>query len=134
LVLDAFPILDFFLKKPGWQRVGEIFDDAVQHDIRHLLSAINFGEIRYTILRDAGPEQAEVAVERIMQGPIEIILPTLEQVIQASTFKSKGGISYADCFAGALALERDLPVLTGDDEFKRLIQYGVKVEWLPRIG
>jgi predicted nucleic acid-binding protein len=134
LVLDAFPVLDFFLKKPGWERVGEILDDAVRLDIRHLLSAINFGEIRYTILRDAGPEQAAIAVERIKEGPIDIVLPTLKQVIQASTFKAGGGISYADCFAGALALERDLPVLTGDEEFKRLIQYGVKVEWLPRIG
>ncbi len=132
LVLDAYPLLDFFLQKPGWERVNEILEDAVQNNIRHLLSAINFGEIRYTILRDSGPEQAATAVGRIMQGPIDIIMPNFEQVIRASTFKASGGISYADCFAGALALERDLPVLTGDQEFERLIPFGVKVEWLPK--
>ncbi len=131
LVLDAFPLLDFFLKKPGWERVGEILDDAIRNDVRHLLSAINFGEVRYTILRDAGEEQASITTKRILQGPIDIILPTFEHVMQASTFKSAGGISYADCFAAALALERDLPVLTGDKEFERLIPFGVKIEWLP---
>ena len=131
LVFDAFPLLDYFLLKPGWEYIGEILDFAVRNNIRHLLSAVNFGEVRYTILRDAGPEQAAIVVKRIMQGPIDIILPTFEQVMQASTFKAGGGISYADCFAGALALERNLPVLTADEEFKRLIPYGVKIEWLP---
>ena len=124
LVLDAFPLLDYFLKKPGWELVGEILDAAVTDDVRHLLSAINLGEVRYTILRDAGEKQAAITVKRILQGPIDIILPSFEHIMQASTFKASVGISYADCFAGALALERDLPVLTGDKKFERLIPFG----------
>ncbi len=131
LVLDAYPLLDFFLKKPGWQYVEEILEDAAQHGHRFPMSAINFAEVRYTILRDAGPERAATIMDRVLNGPIEIVLPTFEQVLQASTFKAGGGISYADCFAGALALERNLPILTGDKEFERLEAYGVKIEWLP---
>ncbi len=85
----------------------------------------------YSILRDYGEARANEALVRIEQGPIDIVIPSIQQTLVAARFKASGGISYADCFAGALALERGLPVLTGDHEFERLIPFGVKIEWLP---
>jgi predicted nucleic acid-binding protein len=130
LVLDAQPLSILFHEQPGWEFVDSLLENAVRQGTVHLLSAINLGEVYYSIIRDYGEEKASEVLRRIEQGPIEIILPSYVQTLVAAKFKSKGGISYADCFAGALALERDLPVLTGDPEFKRLISFGVRIEWL----
>ena len=47
----------------------------------------------------------------------------------AARLKSKYALSYADCFAAALAKEKDCPVLTGDPEFKKLHEE-IKISWL----
>ena len=130
-ILDSLPLLTFFRKQYGWERINRLLKEAQTSRQRHLMSAINWGEVYYTVLRDEGSQVAEIVQDRISRSPIEIILPSMEQIIQAARFKSNGGISYADCFAGALAIERNLPVLTGDPEFKKLEELGVRVEWLP---
>ena len=131
MVLDAHPLSILFHEQPGWEIVERMLQYAVDHDEVHLLSSINLGEVFYSILRDYGEAVAQEALIRIRRGPIDIIVPSIEQTLVAARFKAGGGISYADCFAGALALERNLPVLTGDEEFERLIPFGVKIEWLP---
>jgi ribonuclease VapC len=41
-------------------------------------------------------------------------------------------MSYADCFAAALAQRLDAAVVTGDPEFEDIERAGeLKVEWLP---
>jgi predicted nucleic acid-binding protein len=131
LVLDAYPLLVLFLKQRGWEIVDSLLEQAVDEGYTHLISSINVGEILYTLGRDYGEKAAHEKLDRIKHGPIEIIDPSLETVVLAAKMKAAGGISYADCFAGALALERDLVVLTGDKEFERLVSFGVRIQWLP---
>ncbi len=131
LVLDAFPLLVIFSRQKGWDVSKEYLDEPLVTGIPHLLSSINFGEMLYVLRRDHGEKAAEIAKHGILDGPIEIIIPSLEQTYTAARLKSFGGASYADCYAAALALERNLPVLTGDKEFEKLEPHGVKVEWLP---
>ena len=47
----------------------------------------------------------------------------------AARFKAKGGISYADCFAAALAKQHKATLLTGDPEFKQL-EDEISISWL----
>jgi len=129
--LDSLPVLRFFRRQPGWETIDRILEDARIAGKRLPMSAINWGEVYYTILRDEGRETLEIVNRRISRSAIEIVVPTIENIRQAAKMKSRGGISYADCFAGALALERDIPVLTDDIEFERLIPFAVKIEWLP---
>jgi predicted nucleic acid-binding protein len=129
-VFDSLPLLRFFRRQPGWEYIDTLLEEGIATSTRHLMSAINWGEVYYILLQTEGPKVARGVERRIQRSAIEIILPTLDQVRLAAEMKAKGGISYADCFAGALALERELPVLTADPEFKRLIDFGVKVEWL----
>jgi hypothetical protein len=51
-------------------------------------------------------------------------------VREAASLKSRGGMSYADCFAAAAAYLLDCPVLTGDREFTVAEAAGIAVEWL----
>ena len=129
--LDSLPVLRFFRRQPGWEIIDRILEDARIAGKRLPMSAINWGEVYYTILRDEGRETLEIVNSRISRSAIEIVVPTIENIRQAAEMKARGGISYADCFAGALALERDLPILTDDIEFELLIPFGVKIEWLP---
>lgn len=131
LVLDAFPLLVIFDRQLNWEISKEYLDLPLKTGVPHLISSINFGEVLYIIQRDHGEKAVETAKNRILEGPIEIVLPSLEQTYIAARLKSFGGASYADCYAAALALERNLAVLTGDKEFENLEPHGVKVEWLP---
>ncbi len=130
-VLDSFALVVLFLQQKGWEIVSQHLNDAADGQYTHLMSSINFGEVYYSIIRTEGEQYAEAALKAIAEMPIEIIDPTREQVLAAARLKSKGNISYADCFAAALALEGGLPVLTGDREFEKAEQQGVLVEWLP---
>ncbi|HEY3876884.1 MAG TPA: type II toxin-antitoxin system VapC family toxin [Candidatus Kapabacteria bacterium] len=131
-VLDSHAFLAFLNKENGWEKVLSIISEAQQSEIKLPMSAINWGEILYQARRKDGVAGAIFIEEHIQDSAIEIILPTLEHVRKAAELKSYRVSSYADCFAAALALELDLPVLTGDPEFKSLEEYGVKVEWLPQ--
>ena len=48
---------------------------------------------------------------------------------QAALFKMPGKISYADCFAAALAKRLDAEVVTGDKEFK-VLEGQIGIVWL----
>ena len=57
----------------------------------------------------------------------------LELAARAAWFKLRGGISYADCFAAALAHRDGLPLITGDPEFRR-VEDVVRIAWLDAFG
>jgi predicted nucleic acid-binding protein len=47
----------------------------------------------------------------------------------AAQFKVKGKMSFADCFAAALAKENKADLVTGDQEFKQ-VEGEVKIHWM----
>ena len=130
-ILDSFSLLTLFLNQPGAEIVRAHLARAADGGYRHLLSGINYGEVFYTMIRRKGERAAEKIRTNIADLPIDIVMPSFELMVSASRLKAGGGLSYADCFAAALAHERSIPVLTGDPEFKRLEPLGIKVERLP---
>lgn len=132
LVFDSFALAVLFEGQPGREIVEAHLVHAVENGYTHLMSAINFGEFYYARANEHGFEQAEFDKEIFESFPIELVVPELDQIMDAAHYKGGGGISYADCFAADLAIVRGLPVLTGDQEFKRLQELGLKVEWLPK--
>jgi predicted nucleic acid-binding protein len=54
----------------------------------------------------------------------------LELVRQAAVFKATRKLSYADCFAAALAKTRNAELVTGDREFKVVESDLKKIRWL----
>ena len=94
-----------------------------------MISIINWGEIFYIMFRYKGKEVAQETLILIEQLPVEIVDVNRELVYQAAQLKAKYPLSYADCFAAALAKQKQCPVLTGDPEFRRL-EGEVKIDWL----
>jgi predicted nucleic acid-binding protein len=48
---------------------------------------------------------------------------------QAAIYKARGGMSYGDAYAAALAKEKKAEIVTGDAKLKRLDKE-IKIHWL----
>lgn len=128
-VLDAYAMMAFFEDEPGADFVRGLILTAEQDSTELLMSVVNLGEIWYSIARTNSTEVADQYVEVIKGMAIEIVDADWQLTRQAAAFKANGNISYADCFAAALAKDRQAELITGDEEFKAL-QDEIKVSWI----
>jgi len=128
-VLDTHALLVFFEREPGFEEVKSLFARALEEGNDLLMTSVNFGEVYYIVLRECGKEKAE-AIEKITQTlPIEIVDVDVQLAKEAAKLKAAKKISYADCFAAALAKLHKGEVVTGDKEFKAL-EDQVKIAWI----
>lgn len=128
-VLDAHGLIVFLEKEPGFEKVESFFVSAVEKDNYLLMTSVNFGEVYYIVLRECGQEKANEIENIIKTLPIEIIDVDISLAREAACFKATKKISYADCFAAALAKLHKGEVITGDKEFK-VIENEVKILWI----
>lgn len=128
-VLDSFALMAFFEDEPGADFVRGLIQKAVESDTNLLMSAVNLGEVWYSIARTNSPEIADQYVHEIKGLGIEIVDADWQLTHQAAKFKANGKISYADCFAAALAKSRKAELVTGDKVFKTL-DGEIKISWL----
>ena len=128
-VLDSYALIALFEDEPGAAQVYELLVQAERSGEKLLMSVINLGEVWYSIARGYSEETAEEKLHEIGQMSIEIVDADWDLTRRAASFKSKGKIAYADCFAAALASEKKAWLVTGDPEFKPL-EDEVKIFWL----
>ncbi len=128
-VLDSYSIISYIEGEAGKEAMIEVFRSARDSGKPLLLSVVNWGEVRYIILREAGREQADQVAHLISTLPIQIVPADLELAKQAAEFKATRKMSYSDCFAAALAKQRKAELVTGDKEFKQ-IEKEVKILWI----
>lgn len=129
-VLDSYSLIAYVEGEAGTDKMIEIFRTARDSGKALFLSVVNWGEVYYITLREAGREQANEVAHLISTLPIQLVPADLELTKQAAEFKAKHKMSYADCFAAALAKLRKAELVTGDREFKQ-VEGEVKVMWLP---
>jgi predicted nucleic acid-binding protein len=128
-ILDAHGLMIFLEKEAGFEKIESFFIDAAQKDSNLLITTVNYGEVCYIVLRECGQEKLS-EVEKIIEIlPIDIIEVDINIAKQAARFKAGKKISYADCFAAALAKIHDGEVITGDKEFT-VLEDEVKIFWL----
>jgi predicted nucleic acid-binding protein len=132
IVLDAHALMVLFNDESGAEEVEKILLKAESGNPRLLMSVINWGEIYYSIMRGASQEIADAKAHEIAGMRIELVpvdVGDLELIRQAAAFKATKKMSYADCFAAALAKLRNAELLTGDRDFKA-VESDLKVGWL----
>jgi ribonuclease VapC len=132
MVLDAHALMVLFNDEPGAEEIEKILIKAESGSPQLLMSVVNWGEIYYSILRGASQEMADAKAHEIAGMQIELVpvdADDLELVRQAAAFKATRKMSYADCFAAALAKIKNAELVTGDREFKQLAR-DVKIHWL----
>lgn len=128
-VLDAHGLLVFLEKEAGYEKVEQSFVAAVEKDRYLLMTSVNFGEVYYIVLRECGQDKAHEIEKIIRTLPIEIIDVDIQLAREAARFKAAHKMSYADCFAAALAKLHKGEVITGDKEFKTA-ESEIKIAWL----
>jgi len=128
-ILDSHALMIFLEKEPGFEKIESLFIDATQKDNNLLMTTVNYGEVYYIVLRECGQKKLNEIKRIIDTLPIDIIDADKNLAEQAALFKASKKISYADCFAAALAKINSGEVITGDEEF-RALEKEVKISWV----
>jgi predicted nucleic acid-binding protein len=131
-VLDSWALMAFFEDEPAAGQVEALLSKGEAGTHKLFLSAVNWGEIYYSTMREVSQEAAERIVRQISGLAIEIVGvddKNMDLVRQAAIFKGTRKISYADAFAAALAKIKNAELVTGDREFKQ-VEDEIRIEWL----
>ncbi len=129
LVLDSWEVLAYLEDEGAGQKVADLIADAHEHGIPLLMTVVNAGEVWYILAREVSETEADKGVDGLRQLGIEFIDIDWKLSRLAGAYKSRHRMSYADCFAAALAREHKAELVTGDKEFKQ-VESDIKVRWL----
>lgn len=119
-ILDTFALMAYFGDEAGADFVEQLLMQAQKGNLKLAMSVVNLGEVWYSIVRHASVQEADAWVHNIRSWAIEIVDADWQLTRQAATYKARGGISYADCYAAALAKLRQADLVTADPEFAKL--------------
>ena len=129
IVLDSWAVMAYLEDESSAQKVAELIGDAHEHGIPLLMSVVNAGEVWYILAREVSEAEADKALHDLRQLGIEFQDVDLKLARLAGGFKAKHRMSYADCFAAALAREHKAELVTGDKEFKQ-VESDIRIRWL----
>ncbi len=80
-------------------------------------------------MREQGRREADKVLSQFDKYPIEVVDVDRGLTRVAARLKGSVRIAYADCFAAALALKLNAPLVTGDPEFRKLADE-VSIHWI----
>ena len=129
IVLDSWAIMAYLEDEPAAEQVADIVANAHEDDIPIFMSVVNVGEVWYIIAREASEADANQSIRELRQLGIEFVDADWILAHEAAGFKSKHKMSFADCFAVALAKQKKAHLVTGDKEFKQ-VERDVTISWL----
>jgi uncharacterized protein len=129
LVLDAWAVISYLEDEPSAPQVADLIASAHEEDIPVYMTVVNAGEVWYNVAREISEEDANQCIKELRDLRIQFVDVDWELAQEASRFKSKHKMSYADCFAAALAKIRKAELVTGDNEFKSL-ETQIKISWV----
>jgi ribonuclease VapC len=131
--LDSYALRAYFEAEAGCDRVKELLIAAKDKKCNLYMCVVNLGEVIYIVERERGLAEAQDALTRIDELPIEIINADRIVTLAAAHLKKDCPIAYADCFAAAIAQLQNAILVTGDPEFSKIkAEYNVHIEWLTK--
>lgn len=128
-VLDSWAVLAYLQAEAAGQKIADLIADALEQGVPLLMSVMNAGEVWYIFAREISEAEADKAVESLRHLGVEFIDVDWKLARQAAAYKSNKKMSYADCFAAALAKENKAELITGDKEFKQ-VESEVQIRWV----
>lgn len=129
IVLDSWAVLAYLEDENPGKQVAEILGNAHEHGTSLLMTTINAGEVWYILAREVSETEAESAITDLNRLGIQFVDADWNLARLAAGFKAKHRMSYADCFAAALAKEHKADLVTGDKEFQQ-VQTDIRISWL----
>ena len=129
LVLDSWSVIAYLEDEPSGQQVADLIAGAHEEGIPIYMPVVNAGEVWYIIARKISEEEANGSIKELRELRIQFVDVDWDLTVEAVRFKSKHKMSYADCYAAALAKIRKADLVTGDTEFKA-VEDQVKIQWV----
>lgn len=128
-VLDSWAVIAYLEDEPSGEQIEDLIATAHEEQIPVYMSVVNVGEVWYTMAREISEEEANASVKFLRDLRIQFEGANWELTQEAARFKSQHKMSYADCFAAALAKLKKAELVTGDKEFKSL-DGEIKIAWV----
>ena len=128
-VLDSWALLCYLGQEPGFEKMIELFEKAIESSKPLLMCVINWGEVYYQVARRFGDQKAQEIEQLIQTLPIIVVEADKDLTREAARIKTTKRIAYADCFAVALARLKKADLYTGDPEFKAVAKE-IQIVWL----
>ncbi len=129
IVLDSWAVLAYLEDENPGKQVAEILANAPERGTSLLMTTINAGEVWYILAREVSQTEAERAITDLKRLGIQLVDADWNLTRLAAGFKAKHRMSYADCFAAALAKHHKADLVTGDKEFQQ-VQSDIRISWL----
>lgn len=129
LVLDTWAVIAYLEDEPSGQQIADLIAGAHEEGIPVYICVVNAGEVWYIIAREISEEEANNSLKELHDLRIQFVNADWEITLEAARFKSKIKMSYADCYAAALAMVKKADLVTGDSEFKAIGDQ-VKIQWV----
>jgi ribonuclease VapC len=129
VVLDSWSVLALLQDEPQAEKIEDLIADAQEQGEDVLMCVVNAGEVWYILARQVSRAEADASVDELRHMGIQLVDVNWELTRVAAGFKVRGGLSYADAFAAALAKQQKCELATGDREF-RVVEDEIKVRWL----
>ena len=129
LVFDSWAVLAYLGAEASSQEVADLIAGAHENRVPMIMSTVNAGEVWYILAREISEPEADKAVADLTRLGVELIDANWPLTRIAGGFKARHRMSYADCFAAALAKDRKADLVTGDKEFKQ-VEGDVSIHWL----
>jgi len=128
-VMDTWAIIAYLEDEPSAQQIADLIASAHEEEIPIYMTVVNVGEVWYNIAREISEEDANSSVKELHDLRIQFVDVDWELTLEAARFKSQNKMSYADCYAAALAKVKKADLVTGDKEFKAL-EKEIRIEWV----
>ena len=130
-VLDSWPIVEWIRdRQHAANAVAKLLADAEAGTARLFMSAINVGEVYYSVRKQHSEKLSEWWRASARALPATIEVPTADDIWDAALLKAQYPIAYADAFAAALAHKYRCPLVTGDPELRSIA--GLELDWIGR--
>jgi predicted nucleic acid-binding protein len=128
-VLDTWAVIAYLEDEPSAQQIVDLIATAHEEAIPVYMTVVNVGEVWYTIAREVSEADANGSIKELRDLRIQFIDADWDLTQEAAGFKSQNKMSYADCYAAALAKSYKADLITGDKEFK-LLEDQIKIQWV----
>ena len=120
-VLDASALFRFMTNGKGASIVEQLLLQSSVAGNPVLMSAVNWGEVFYTLVRHIGLAKSEsLMAEMIGRVPISVVGVTPDDALRAARLKAQYNLPYADAFAAALTGNHNVLVTADVDHFSRV--------------
>lgn len=129
MVLDSWAVIAYLEDEEAAEKVADTIGDAHEDGIPLLMTVVNAGEVWYIVARETSASEADASIKQLSDLGIQFVEADWDLAKDAAYFKSRNKMSFADCFAAALAKQRKASLVTGDSEFKQ-IQQDIAIIWL----